>query len=169
MFSGSKEDTEDQPRTDVDSRMDNTTELRMESESPSSELDKLHSGNTSDNESMESGKSGSYDVSPENTGDSVQTDEAKESNLNEIAIQYIEPSNKSCVDLKPQKERKSKADRRLTDSVLLEMHSSDDSSGGKLNETFGGSRPSSAASSGKSGTPGKEKGKSHIYQMHLVM
>ncbi|XP_053396110.1 capping protein inhibiting regulator of actin dynamics-like isoform X13 [Mercenaria mercenaria] len=159
--SGSKENPDDHVGTDVDGRMDNSAELRMESESPSSELEKLHSGNTSDNESMESGKSGSYDVNPEVTGDNVQID-VTDGNIGDSASKSVEISESKSsghamfIDLKEPAEKKFKSDRRLTDSVLLEKHSSDGSSG-KLNESLG-SRPSSAASSGKSGTPGKDKG-----------
>ncbi|XP_060584131.1 trichohyalin-like isoform X14 [Ruditapes philippinarum] len=173
--SGSKEEPDENVGTDVDGtidnatelrmdnssefRMDNSTELRMESESPSSELEKLQSGNTSDNESMESGKNGSYDVNPEVNADNIRIDVTNGNENGDIDISgNVSSDGKSqamFIDLQEPITKKLKSDRRLTDSVLLEKHSSDGSS--RLNESLG-SRPSSAASSGKSGTPGKEKG-----------
>ncbi|XP_060584122.1 zinc finger CCCH domain-containing protein 13-like isoform X5 [Ruditapes philippinarum] len=172
--SGSKEEPDENVGTDVDGtidnatelrmdnssefRMDNSTELRMESESPSSELEKLQSGNTSDNESMESGKNGSYDVNPEVNADNIRIDVTNGNENGDIDISgNVSSDGKSqamFIDLQEPITKKLKSDRRLTDSVLLEKHSSDGSS--RLNESLG-SRPSSAASSGKSGTPGKEK------------
>lgn len=144
-------------------KMDTSTELRMESESPSSELENLQSGNTSDNDTMESGKNGNYDVNPE-VDDNIKIDVTSEKedgdtgntdgNVNESKSQAM------FIDLQEPITKKLKSDRRLTDSVLLEKHSSDGSS--KLNESLG-SRPSSAASSGKSGTPGKDRGGNCIY------
>ncbi|KAL4233732.1 hypothetical protein ACF0H5_008412 [Mactra antiquata] len=165
---GSQGDT-DHPGNEVESDqtdMANSTELRMDLDSPSSELDKLHSGNTSDNESMDSGKSGKsgkYEVNGEDRVNSRGNDdmvniEGDTSDNISFNVSGIDDSSldTGLVDLKEPSEKRLKSDRRLTDSVLLEKRSSDGSTS-RLNESFAGSRPSSVASSGKSGTPGKDK------------
>lgn len=137
--------------------MENSTELRMESESPSSELEKLTSCNTSDNESIESGRRGSYDVNPEMMQDCADNGSVKATE-NFKVISNSDTSNNNRHDLIEPVEKKFKSERRLTDSALLRK-SSNEGSIGRLNESFNESRPGSAASSGKSSTPGRDKGK----------
>lgn len=157
IISGSKDDTE--AGTDVDGDMANSTELRMDMDSPSSELEKLHSGNNSETESIDSGTSGrtgKYEVNAEDPGTISSENLGDQISVNVSSVDN-DGNETAPMDVKDPGEKKLKSDRRLTDSVLLEKRSSDGSSG-RLNESFAGSRPSSVASSGKSSTPGKDKG-----------
>ncbi|XP_052809925.1 ensconsin-like isoform X2 [Mya arenaria] len=153
--------------TDVDGVVDDHNHHdRMGSESPSSELEHLHADHSSDNESMKSGTEGRYEVNPEHT-QSPNADKGVDNEAMDIGKENISDNVNSVVsdsdnsykggkgDFKEPAEKKMKSDRRVTDSFLLEKRSGDGS--GKLNETIGGSRPSSVASSGKSGTPSKDK------------
>lgn len=144
--------------TDVDSVLDQAK--RMESESPSSELENLAADHSSDNDSVKEGK---YVVNPGGTeGDmesSIDSGTAVDIGKENIS-DYVESvksdstGGRISVDSMEPEEKKSKKDRRVTDSFFLEKRGVDGS--GKLNETFSGSRPSSAASSGKSGSPSKD-------------
>lgn len=149
--------------TDVDTVLDNSKEERMELESPSSELEKLSADNSSDNDSVKEGK---YEVNPDNKGEQQLMDTSIDSaasldigkenisdNLGE-SVKSDSTDDRNSADSKEPAEKKLKKDRRVTDSFLLEKQGNEGNT--RLNETFSGSRPGSAASSGKSGTPSKE-------------
>lgn len=165
--------------TDVDKLLDNSEGKRMESESPSSELEHL-GDHSSDNDSVVEAK---YEVNPEDPLDVVvNSDSVMETSVDSSASMDIGKENisdnvesvksdstedQTSADSKEPLQKKQKKDRRVTDSFLTEKPSSDV---GRLNETFSGSRPSSAASSGKSGSPSKEiKGKLNmLFDFHAV-
>ena len=168
FFSGTDHDIEMNSGTDVDGAMESSAYSdRTQSESPISELDKLKGDNSSDNESMKSGTEGHYIVNREeslspgarpnrnfgNSDDIGHGDASDRNSQHEVNNFDFDKENEENVE---PVEKKKKSNRRLTDSFIMEKSGSEGS--GRLNETFGGSRPSSAASSSKSGTPGKEKG-----------
>lgn len=149
--------------TDVDTVLDNSKGERMELESPSSELEKLSTGNSSDNDSVKEGK---YEVIRDNKGEQQLMDTSIDSaasldigkenisdNFGE-SVKSDSTDDRNSTDSKEPAEKKLKKDRRVTDSFLLEKQGNEGNT--RLNETIGGSRPGSAASSGKSGTPSKE-------------
>lgn len=174
MFTGTDEVDVDTMNigTDVDTVLDQAN--RMESESPSSELEHLAADHSSDNDSVREGR---YEVNPgsalggdmESSVDSGTTVDIDKDNIsdNVESVKSDSMHDSISLDSMEPEEKKSKKDRRVTDSYLLEKRGLDGS--GKLNETFSGSRPSSAASSGKSGSPSKEmKGKKCTNKAFLV-
>ena len=153
--------------TDVDTVLEQARNNRMESASPSSELGNL-ADNSSDNDSVREGR---YEVNPggnmvvpdmESSVDSGTTMDIGKENVSDNVDSVksdITDDGISGDSMEPD-EKRMRTDKRLTDSFLLEKRQVEYGVA-RLNETFsGGSRPSSAASSGKSGSPSKDiKGK----------